>query len=65
MSLLLELVGLTRLKTMMLDAALIRAENSALRGRRNCGMGDEVEARRDRTRAEMSSTGLRVRTIRG
>ena len=32
MSLLLELVGLTRLKTMMLDAALIRAENSALRG---------------------------------
>jgi hypothetical protein len=26
MSLLLELVGLTRLKTMMLDAALIRAE---------------------------------------
>jgi len=50
---------------MMLDAALLRAENSALRGRRNCGMSDKVEARRDRTRAEMSSTGLRVRTIRG
>jgi hypothetical protein len=36
-----------------------------LRGRRNCGMGRKADARRDRTRVEMSSTGLCVRIIRG
>jgi hypothetical protein len=67
-----HLEGTCRIKAATLDvprasARAQRAENrvETLRGRRNCGMGDEVDARGDRTRAEMSSTGLRVCTIRG